>query len=457
MHLIVLPNQLYNIDFSDYQSIIMVEDPKFFSDFRYNKNKLFYHRATMKHYFRAAKSKIAAKYIECSDFKRWRPAQAEYAIFDPLDRELEKRYSFATILPSPMFLASKKEILAEFKGKSLNHVSFYRWQRRRLGILMKNGAPEGNQWSFDKENRKNLPSSLAVPVYPHVAASEEIREARLYVNKHWKSNYGKMTATFPISRAGALKWLSDFIDHRFAKFGEYEDASHSEHLILFHSGLSPMMNIGLLTDKDVVEAALAKRVPIASKEGFLRQVIGWRNYIYAHYLLNGEKIRKMNFFGHTRKLSDDWWKGVGIEPLDNLIGKIVKTGYVHHIERLMYLGSFMLMQRIHPSEVYRIFMEWTIDAYEWVMIPNIYGMSQFADGGIVMKKPYFSSSSYILRMSNFKKGPWCEVWDAAFWLFIGDNKDYFSHTAFAAHVKKWNSMTAAKRKSLREIMAKYKK
>lgn len=433
MNLLLLPVHLYT-DLPKGYTIYLLEEPKYFSRFRFNKNKLFYHRATMKEY--ASTHKL--HYIDHESLKTWKPP-AKCFMFDPHDYELEEKYKYATLLESPAFIASKADILQEYGAKKLNHVSFYRWQRRRLDILILNGKPEGGKWSFDTENRSKLTEKP--PLITKLAENSFTKEARLYVARMWPNNPGEMNLTFPTSRKQALRWLRAFIDERLGKFGKFEDAISKSELLLFHSGLSPMMNVGLLTDKEVIHAVLLaaenkkNKIPLASLEGFIRQVIGWRNYMYAHYVINGRSLVKKNFFKHTGKIADDWWTGTGIEPIDCQIAKIRKFGYVHHIERLMILGSFLMMSGKSPHEVYRIFMEWTLDAYEWVMVPNIYGMSQFADGGVVMKRPYFSSSKYILRM-GFPRGEWCDVWDKVFWNFVEKNAAFLKKTYFAALVNK---------------------
>ena len=172
---------------------------------------------------------------------------------------------------------------------------------------------------------------------------------------------------------------------------------------------------------------MANNIPVNSLEGFVRQVLGWREYIRAVYETQGVKQRTANYWQHTRPIPKALWEGsTGIEPIDDAIGRLLKTGYNHHIERLMILGNFMLLCEFDPNEVYRWFMEMYIDSYDWVMVPNVYGMSQYADGGLMSTKPYISGSSYVLKMSNYSKGNWCAVWDALFWRFIYKHKEKFA-------------------------------
>jgi deoxyribodipyrimidine photolyase-related protein len=233
------------------------------------------------------------------------------------------------------------------------------------------------------------------------------------------------------------------LKNKFELFGLYEDAETMKDPFLFHSVLTPMMNIGLLTDTEVINLTLKyqNKVKISSFEGFIRQIIGWRNYVYTLYLLEGTKMSKSNFFNSNNKLNKKiMWEGkTNILPIDNIINKIINYSYAHHIERLMYLGNYMLICMIDPKDIYEIFMEWTIDAYEWVMIPNVYGMSQFSDGGLMMTRPYLSSSNYILKMSDYKKEEWCEIFDALYYNFINKHEKYLaSNYATSRQVAFWH-------------------
>ena len=186
----------------------------------------------------------------------------------------------------------------------------------------------------------------------------------------------------------------------------------------------------MLTPDFVVQKALEHSkqydIPMNSLEGFIRQIIGWREYVRAVYSLVGRKQRTTNFWGHTRKIPKSFWNATtGIEPIDTVIQRVLDTGYCHHIERLMVVGNFMLLCEFDPDEVYRWFMELFIDSYDWVMVPNVYGMSQYADGGLIVTKPYISSSNYILRMSDFKPGRWCEIWDGLYWHFVHKQRIFF--------------------------------
>jgi len=317
-----------------------------------------------------------------------------------------------------------------------------------------NGTPKGGQWSFDKDNRKKLPTSVKIPPLPGSITDKYITEAKKYVSEHFPTNYGSLdNFIYPIDHKSAKKWLQNFIKTKFKDFGIYEDAETERDPFLFHSVLTPMMNIGLLTDWEVLDEVLSHqdKIPLNSMEGFIRQVIGWRNYIYTVYYFEGDKMKTMNFMNHHHKINHKiMWEGkTDIQPIDYIINKIDNYAYAHHIERLMYLGNFLLICQINPNDVYNLFMEWTIDAYEWVMVPNVYSMSQFADGGLMMTRPYFSSSNYILSMSDYKKAPWCKTWDALYYNFINKHRSYLIRNyATARQVKHWDNKTKSEQKEL---------
>lgn len=236
----------------------------------------------------------------------------------------------------------------------------------------------------------------------------------------------------PVSHKESKKWLDLFLNKKIIYFGDYQDAIVKDESFLFHSLLSPMINTGLLTPEYVISRTLefidSNNIPLNSVEGFIRQIIGWREFIRGIYLLDGVKQRNSNFWNNKRKMPKSFYNGTtGIEPIDNTIKKLLATGYNHHIERLMILGNFMLLCEIHPTEVYNWFMEMYIDAYDWVMVPNVYGMSQFADGGLMSTKPYISSSNYVKKMSDYKNGDWTTIWDALFWNFVNKHHQYFAN------------------------------
>jgi deoxyribodipyrimidine photolyase-related protein len=190
--------------------------------------------------------------------------------------------------------------------------------------------------------------------------------------------------------------------------------------------------------------------PLNSKEGFIRQVLGWREFILKIYLKEGKFQRTNNHFGHSKKLPDSFYNAsTGVDPIDDVVEKVSRNAYAHHIERLMVLGNYMLLNEYDPDDIYRWFMEMFIDAYDWVMVPNVYGMSQYTDGGGITTKPYISSSNYLRKMSNFPKGEWCEIWDALYWRFIAKHQEGFIHNPrMRMMVSHWQKKNAISQKDL---------
>jgi deoxyribodipyrimidine photolyase-related protein len=258
---------------------------------------------------------------------------------------------------------------------------------------------------------------------------------------------------FAINFEDAQKWLDNFLAERFEKFGVYEDAIVQKESVLYHSVLSPMLNIGLLTPQQIIDETLrvsaAKNIPLNSLEGFIRQIVGWREFIRLVYEREGTKQRTTNYWKFKRKISTSFWTGdTGIAPIDSTIKKVLKTGYAHHIERLMVLGNFMLLCEFDPDEVHKWFMEMFIDAYDWVMVPNVYGMTQFADGGLMTTKPYISGSNYLSKMSDYEKGTWQPIWDGLFWRFMHVHRNFFlQNPRIGMLVKTFDKMPEEKRKA----------
>jgi deoxyribodipyrimidine photolyase-related protein len=319
------------------------------------------------------------------------------------------------------------------KKKNYFMASFYAKSRKKHGILLENGdKPLGGKWSFDADNRKKVPKGTVIPKVKTPNLSNYIDEAKEYVEDQFADNYGNVDQFYyAITHTDAEEHLQHFINERLRLFGDYEDAMVADERWLWHSVLTPMLNIGLLSPKQVIHEVLTahqtQHFPLNSLEGFIRQILGWREFIRGIYSLEGVTQRTTNHFGYSRKIPESFWIGdTGIVPLDQTIKKLLKTGYSHHIERLMLFGNFMMLCEFDPDEVHRWFMEMYVDAYDWVMVPNVYGMTQYADGGLMTTKPYCSGSNYVLKMSDYKKGDWCETWNALYWRFIHVNREEFS-------------------------------
>lgn len=454
---LIFPNQLYRdhpVVRSAPETVLLIEDSLFFGDEQYpmafHKQKLAYHRATMYSY-----ASLLAKSSTPSSIVSWQePASSLTKLFNDLAKQgfekvvycelvdygLEKRVQAAAafsgllceVLTSPGFLNSTAEN-AEWRAgrKKWLMADFYRWQRTKTGILMDEGKPLGGKWSFDEENRKKIPIKqipYLPPLSKHSLGSYD-NQVVAGVTKAFPNNPGQLsTRYYPTTHEDADSWLKCFCNERLENFGIYEDAIVRDQNWLYHSVLTPMLNVGLLTPQQVLDAALAaarkRDLPLNSIEGFVRQILGWREFMRATYVDHGVAMRTGNHWQHHRELPNSFYTGTtGIEPVDNAIERILETGYCHHIERLMVLGGFMFLCEIKPDAVYQWFMEMFIDSYDWVMVPNVYSMSQHADGGLITTKPYFSGSNYIIKMSNYKKGEWSEIWDALFWRWIFQNKD----------------------------------
>ena len=474
---ILFPHQLFekNILTSTCNIIYLVEEWLYFRQYNFHKQKIAFHRASMKFYENYLQSKnIKVVYIdafnELADVRKLIPYLKEkgmtvFEYIDTTDYWLEQRianisraHNMKMIKYSTaLFLNSAAEITAYFADKKrMFQTDFYKHQRQIRNILLEsNKEPVGGKWTFDDENRLRYPKSTSAPEIIFLKPNLYYAEAIAYTQKYFPNNYGELNTDFilPTTHAESKNWLKDFFKTRFSAFGAYEDAIVANENILHHSVLTPMLNTGLLTPQFIVDEALQyagnNEIPLNSLEGFIRQIIGWREFIRGVYVLKGKEERKKNYWGFTRKIPASFWNGTtGVDPVDNTIKKVLSTGYCHHIERLMVLGNFMLLCEFDPDEVYRWFMELFIDAYDWVMVPNIYGMSQFADGGIMATKPYISGSNYIIKMSDYKKGEWQHAWDGLFWRFMHTHRTFFlQNPRLGMLVRSFDKMPDIKKKT----------
>lgn len=516
--------------------IMMLEEPAYYGHhymaMNYNKLKLIYHRATMQYYkdyiTKHLPADVALEYLEYKDLMNPSGRAGGYArvkkasshggaikLFNPIDTFLEAKYkklfgAKLDLLETPLFLCTSKDLADYHASKtsknSYFHASFYTWQRERMGIL------PGSK-TFDTENRNMMPIATKVPPLPAndstaSATKRYLVEAISYVQKTWSGNLepvfvqkGERAITpesihFPITHETAEKWVHDFCKRRFALFGKYEDSIDSvPRNFLFHSCITPMLNIGLVTPQQVVDIvtkyykANKTAIGIANYEGFIRQIIGWREYQRYIYQYAGDKMRAGNHFGHTRKLNATWYSATtGLKPVDDAVRMALDDGYIHHILRLMVVGNFMNLVGVHPDDVYKWFMEFSLDSYDWVMVGNVYSMALWADGGLTMRKPYISGDGYIMKMGNFSSGgnksgsasnkktkkqidqptdqktdqptgkltrgqeddardarTWNEEWNAVFHHFIDRNADKLLRTYYAGLVRAWQKKPSAER------------
>jgi len=480
--------------------IYIIEEPIYFGDrdvkLNFNKLKLIYHRASMKYYFdyliknsskinTASRNNIKITYInydelntkKTSFYKTLIKQYSKIYMFDPVDTYLETKYANKKMfgdkieyIDTPLFLCSNKDLEDYHKSKpnsnSYTHASFYKWQKERLDILK-------GEKTYDTENRNKMPIDTTIPPLPkNDAKTKEWRpyliEAIEYVEHHFPNNLEPLYVSsqkpiqpesihFPITHKSSILWLENFCKNRLEKFGEYEDSIDSvPRNFLFHSTISPMLNIGLITPEQVITTVTMyyhnnnhnhKNITLATYEGFIRQVIGWREYQRYIYKYIGKQMRTSNHFNNDKKLSDHWYKATtGIKPVDDAIMMAIDDGYIHHILRLMVVGNFMNLVGIHPDEVYKWFMEFSMDSYDWVMIGNVYSMTLWADGGLTMRKPYISGDGYIMNMGNYKKkAEWNALWNNVFHHFIDRNSEQLSKTYYNGIVKAWARKTQSDR------------
>jgi deoxyribodipyrimidine photolyase-related protein len=482
---IVFPHQLFESSqlLDQCELIYLVEEYLFFNQYNFHKQKLAFHRASMK-FYESYLSSIGKQVVyidaisslsnihtlidslELSD-------SSELLYVDPFDNWLENRLQSAcrkrklnsTKLISSSFINTEEELLNFFAFKKrMFQTEFYKAERLKRSILLtQSGTPLGGKWSFDDENRLKYPKGKNPPKVSSLVMNSFYKEAQDYVEKHFSKNYGVVNSQFlfPTTFEESKQWLYDFFEQRFFDFGPFEDAIVSDEIVLHHSMLTPMLNIGLITPQFVLQEALSfgleHGVPLNSLEGFVRQILGWREFIRAVYVIKGSEMRTRNFWGFERKIPVSFWTGTtGIQPIDQTIQKILKTGYCHHIERLMVLGNFMLLCEFDPDDVYRWFMEMFIDSYDWVMVPNVYGMSQFADGGMMSTKPYISGSNYLMKMSDFQKGSWQAVWDGLFWHFMNKQRHFFTQNPrLGMLIRTFDGMELSKRNTHLEQAKKF--
>ncbi len=482
---LLFPHQLFenNPALKKGQPVFIVEEYLFFNQYTFHKQKLVFHRASMKAYSSFLQSEgYVVTYIEAfernADIRNLLPYLkdkhvTEIHYTDVTDYWLQQRLSTRakqlnlTLVSyeSPHFLLTSDQINNYFKDrKRFYQTDFYTQQRKHFKILVdKKLQPQGGKWTFDAENRLKYPKEKTPPEVHFPRPNEFWKEAKSYVENNFASNYGEIREDFiyPTTFTESRVWLKQFLQSRFVEFGDFEDALVARENILHHSVLTPMMNVGLLTPDEVLDQAITfaneNAIPLNSLEGFVRQILGWREFIRGVYETKGVYERTTNFWNFKRKIPKSFWSATtGIAPVDATIEKILATGYCHHIERLMVLGNFMLLCEFDPDEVYKWFMELFIDSYDWVMVPNVYGMSQFADGGLMATKPYISGSNYLMKMSDYRKGDWQPVWDGLFWRFLHTHREFFlKNPRLSMLVRTFDKMPEEKRREHLRIAAHY--
>lgn len=432
---VILGNQLLRnhpaiTESNDDDSIIMIEAHDICSRLRYHKHKLVLILASMRNYrdhlLSLGKN---VTYIEMDDavvFKRTleeiltTQGITELKWMETSDSppqksliELCAKLSIGhSISPNRQFITSPDSFGQWYAAQKKPLMeSFYRWQRKRTGILMNDGQPEGGKWNYDSDNQKPLPKGgVTIPALPPLTHDKNTLAVIVLIEKLFATNPGDARAFWlPTDFKTSDAWLADFLHTKLSQFGVYEDASQPGEAFLFHSVLSPLINIGLLTPDVVIKSALTAhgsgQIPLNSIEGFVRQILGWREYMHGMYTVMPE-LMDANYFGFTKQL-ESWWYDPSFEqqPLPIPVKAVLRTvhqyGYNHHIERLMVLGNWFLLNEYDPKSVYTWFSSMYVDAYEWVMVPNVQGMSQYADGGVIATKPYISGGNYLQKMGGW--------------------------------------------------------
>ena len=452
---IILGNQLFSYDhinrFKKDHIFYMAEDKGLCTYIKHHKQKIYYFLASMREYKEYLTKKgyeinyfkiddtIKNKnyfdnlisFIKKKNIKKIRLFEIEDKLFEnsflKFVSKNKIKYEFLT---SPMFLTKREEFENLFQNKKPSMVSFYQYQRKKLNLLMVDGRPLGEQWSFDKDNRKRVPRDYVSPKV-NAYASSHYEEISLSISKHFNSHFGilKKNSIFPFNRSDSIFALNDFIKNKLRNFGNYEDFISIDQSPINHSLLSAPINLGLLCPADILNALKnidINDVGLNNLEGFIRQVIGWREFIRGINQNYYKEMIEKNFFNNKRSLTSHWFSGTTSLPiLNDLIKNLNNTGYAHHIPRLMIAANIMNLSGIRPIEAYRWFMTTFVDSSDWVMVPNVFGMGLHSDGGIFASKPYICGSNYLLKMSDYKKGPWTEILDGLYWNFIKKNENFF--------------------------------
>lgn len=442
MELVLFPNQLFKKKYlpKNIKKIYLIEEPIYFGYrekyYNFNKLKLVLHRSSMKYYYDYLNKSYNVEYIEFNevDYKMFK--NKDITMFYYYDYELDKKLKNINIkyIDTPNQVI-KDEDFNEYNKqnkKRFRHDHFYNFIKSKLKILE-------NIKSQDVYNRNPLPKDHKKINNPKINKddNEYIKEGKIYVEKHFPNNYGNVEDfIYPISHKSSEKWFNNFLKNKFEYYGDYQDSIHNEDIFVYHSIISPMLNIGLLDPLEIVnkvkiEYNKNKKIKLNDYEGFIRQIIGWRTYQLLIYKFKYNEIINSNIFNNNNKISKSFYDGTtNIPIIDFFIKSAFKYGYLHHIVRLMIISNFMNLCNIRPDDIYKWFMEFSVDSYDWVMICNVYSMGLWSDGGLAMSKPYISTSNYIMKLSNFKKGEWNKKWDNLFYNFLYKNKEIIKKTIY---------------------------
>ena len=396
-----------------------------------------------------------------TEASEWRVLEMQKGWLDALDIPVD-------ILPDDRFIASHEDFQSWAKGrKELRMEYFYREMRKCTGYLMEGDHPEGGQWNYDKDNREPPKDNLTFPDRPDWSVDETTEAVIALVKSRFDNHFGDLEPfEYPVSRRQATHYLNWFVDNALFDFGTYQDAMVKGEALMFHSHLSGLINVGLLDPRECCEKAEAAlregRAPLNAVEGFIRQIIGWREFIRGVYWLKMPDYADANALGATRDLPGWFWTGeTRMNCLRQAITETRRNAYAHHIQRLMVIGNFSMLAGLAPEQVQDWFLLVYHDAFEWVEMPNVIGMALYADGGVFASKPYASSGAYIDKMSDYcgscsysvskKNGPKACPFNYLYWNFLDENQDVLkSNQRMGMMYGTLGRMNDAKREAIRE-------
>lgn len=460
------------------QPILLIEHKNLCTYYKFHKHKLVFFLSAMRHfrdellalgftvhYLTIRESERFESYEEALDFMLNQMGAHQLTCFEIEDKFMESRiqnYSKQKnkelcFIKNPNFLTSREDFKVYLKNTKKPFMkSFYEGQRKRFRILViQDQKPEGGSWSFDLQNRKPLPKGLVLPKISSYELDAIDKNVIEDVDYYFSSHIGNTdTVWLPTQRHEAQRWFKKFIQERLEFFGPFEDAFDPKQDIIYHSCITPFLNVGLLNPDDLIKLVLKAYkegvAPLNSVEGFIRQIIGWREFVRGIYQNYSEVQEQSNFFNHERRLNLNWYTGhTGCPPLDDVIQKTIKLSWCHHIERLMVLSNMMNLSEIHPQEAHKWFMELFVDSSDWVMGPNVYGMGLMSDGGLFATKPYICGSNYWLKMSPYKKEDWCLEVDGLYWRFVREKFSFLNNNPrLSMMTKTYEKMASHKKESL---------
>lgn len=355
-----------------------------------------------------AEVKAAKAQFQCKEIIITEPG--EYRLLHAMRHWIDQLDCPVTLLPDPRFLASKQDFSDWAQDrKTLRMEFFYREMRKKNGILMEQGAPIGGKWNYDSSNRESMPADVQPPEPTRFKPDDITRQVIALVDEAFSDHFGDSASFhYAVTRKQALHVLNEFIEQRLPEFGRYQDAMRQNMPWLFHSHISFYLNCGLLTPDEVIQHAEtayhAGEAPLNSVEGFIRQILGWREFVRGYYWHFMPALKSDNYFNASRALPEFYWDGyTNMNCLRQSITDTKQHAYAHHIQRLMIIGNFSLLCELAPEQVQQWYLLVYADAYEWVELPNVAGMILYADGGNLASKPYISSGSYINKMSDYCK------------------------------------------------------